>query len=95
MAFFASRKPAEPAPDSITGAPADEKPQLVTPNSMAAKAMGALGINTEMLEKMSADISALLTDYRERLQRIETKLDLVAADQAELIEIWRQRMGKP
>jgi hypothetical protein len=102
MAFFASRKiPADPAeiPAETLGSAgrearreAGEGPSLVSPNSMAAKALGALGLNAAVMDKTAADVKGLIDDFRDRLQRIETKLDLLGADNAELIEIVRERI---
>lgn len=59
------------------------------PNPWAEKALAMFGVSMTELQQKGAEVKAILDDYRERLQRCETKLDLFGADLAELLELLR------
>lgn len=59
------------------------------PNPWAEKALAMFGVSMTELQQKGAEVKAILDDYRERLQRCETKLDLLVGDVAELVEMLR------
>lgn len=69
---------------------ASEQQTGQAPNPWAEKALAMFGVSMTELQQKGAEVKAILDDYRERLQRCETKLDLVQADLAELIEMARE-----
>jgi hypothetical protein len=95
MPFFARKsEPLPPALDEAApgigqgGAPPAEA-QAIPP--AVRKVLSMLGISVESLQEAATFLSNLARDYTDRLQRVETKLDLVLSDLAELHELNQAR----
>lgn len=81
--MFARKR--QPDPSELL-AEAETQTAAGAPNPWAERALAMFGISVAELQQKGVEVRAILDDYKASLQRVETKLDLVCADLAELNE---------
>lgn len=84
--MFARKRQVDP---EIVNLDTESHVDAPAPNPWAEKALAMFGVSMTELQQKGAEVKAILDDYRERLQRVESKLDMCGADLAELIEMLR------